>query len=156
MSEGNASASAACERVRARIAAVCDRSLPPLEQARDEGHLEACADCAALAAAHAAWLVDLRAHLAPGLADVRAAQRGLDTRLAGARDPRAAARARWVGAAAVAAACVAVLSLLQSNTALDLPLDGVFAAAHRVGIRAVAEPAWPSFPDALGLGASGR
>ena len=151
MSEENASPSDACERVRARIAAVCDRSLPPLEQARDEGHLEACADCSARAAAHGAWLVDLRAHLAPSLADVSAARRGLDARLASARDPLRAARARWLGAAAVAAAAVGALSLLESTGAVGVPLGELFASAQAAGARAISAPAWPRIPDPLGF-----
>jgi anti-sigma factor RsiW len=36
----------ACERVRARLANLLDGGLPPLEEARDRGHLEACPPCA--------------------------------------------------------------------------------------------------------------
>jgi len=34
-----------CERVRGRLAELWDGDLPPLEEARDRGHLEACASC---------------------------------------------------------------------------------------------------------------
>ena len=39
----------ACQRVRSRLPELVDGGLAPLEEARDQGHLEACAACAAQA-----------------------------------------------------------------------------------------------------------
>lgn len=132
----------ACERVRARLELLVDGALPPLEAARDAGHLEACAGCAAERAA----AEHTRAALGRALgAPVDAAWRdaGLAARLAAADAPREAWSARLLGppgdrsGAPVLAAAAAVLVLLGLGASgalddvsaglragLDVPVDG--------------------------------
>ena len=53
--------SGTCQRVEARIAALVDGALAPLEEARDRGHLEACAPCRGALARHEHLLASVRA-----------------------------------------------------------------------------------------------
>jgi len=119
---------AACERVQARLCVLLDGELAPLEAARDEGHLEACASCAAERAAWERTLGSARAVEAARADDgLAAALLGLDERLArvpvrrtegvpdpgpvpSATAPRPRALLLWPLAAA-AAAVVALVAL---------------------------------------------
>jgi len=87
-----------CVRVRARLVELLDGTLVPLEAARDRGHLEACAGCAAEEASEQRLLVGVRAlaSLEPAeLARVHAAV------LAALPPRRAPTRERlWLAAAA--------------------------------------------------------
>jgi anti-sigma factor RsiW len=111
----------ACERVQGRLAELVDGGLTPLEEARDCGHLEACADCAS---AYADWSAfhaelasalpqaELPADLVPGLA----------TRLEAVRieRPRETERARvWTSLFAAAASLVALFGFEALGTAMD-------------------------------------
>jgi hypothetical protein len=114
-----------CDPVMARLEAVGDRSLPPLEQARADEHAAACAPCSAALERHRAWLRDLRAHLAPGAAELAASRVGLEPRLAAARAPRALDRCVVTAAAAAAAALLALLAL----RGLELDVAELLASA---------------------------
>lgn len=109
------SLSAACARVRGRLDEALDGVLPPLEAARDAGHLESCAGCAAESRLRAQWLDALRAALAPE----RELQVHADARLMvaihgeAAPKPRVPQR-RWATAALVAAAALVVLAALPA------------------------------------------
>jgi len=89
-----------CARVRARLPELLDDALLPLEAARDRGHLEACAGCAAEEARELRLLAGVRAlaRVEPDeLARVHAAV------LAALPPRRAPARERlWLAAAAAA------------------------------------------------------
>lgn len=128
----------ACARVRSRLDELLDRDLPPLEAARDEGHLEACARCAAERRERELELRAWRSALdAPEPSFARALD-GLETRLAGAPgprasipDPRAAALAAGGGrafrgalrAAALAAATLLMLFGLRELGIFDLATE---------------------------------
>lgn len=92
-----------CARVRARLPEQLDGALVPLEEARDQGHLEACAACAREAQAYARTLAGVRTLARGGqreLAAVHAAiLAGLEPRPR--REPR-----EWRFALAAAAALV--------------------------------------------------
>ena len=113
----------ACQRVQDRLERLMDGGLEPLEAARDEGHLEACAACAAERESWEGFLGLLRRADAPSgtaAGEFRVAERGLveriDERLQGE------ARARRVGlqmsfaAAAAALLCVVGFFALAEST----------------------------------------
>ena len=113
--------SAACERVTARLAELVDGGLVPLEEARDRGHLEACAACAA---AHVDWLAfhgDLRAALP--MAELPAdLVPGLAARLERvhiARPKREERAGVWTSLFAAAASLVALFGFEALGTAMD-------------------------------------
>jgi len=94
-----------CARVRARLPELLDGALVPLEEARDRGHLEACAGCAREEARELRLLAGVRA-----LARVEAAElERVHTALLAALPPRRApARERLWRAAAAAAVLLAL------------------------------------------------
>lgn len=61
-----------CERVLARLDEYLDHGLPPLEEARDAGHLEVCGTCSAELERRGARLRELRAAMAPDGEELRA------------------------------------------------------------------------------------
>lgn len=106
--------SPACARVRARLEERFDGALAPLEAARDEGHLEACADCAAQARALARWLADVRAVLAPAQEVQRDADARVAAALAGEATLTPRRPSRRSAAALLTAAALALLALLPA------------------------------------------
>ena len=102
----------ACGRVRGRLTRLRDDDLTPLESARDQGHLEACAGCRAEAAALDALLWDIRSLARPAPADWAFATHGLPDALArvapGGPRPLGRIPRRLAWAAAVAAALFVV------------------------------------------------
>jgi hypothetical protein len=121
----------ACARVAARLPELLDGGLGPLEAARDEGHLEVCAACAAERDAWRAF--GRRARAAEAQAAAQGLERalwGLEERLAGlalpaAPMPPARQRATLARAAlplaAAAAAVGALLALQQGGIGLEAP-----------------------------------
>lgn len=123
---------APCERVTARLAELVDGGLSPLDEARDRGHLEACASCAE---AFADWLefhrqltaalptVELPEDLVPGLAEKLQAVH--------IKKPEAEARARvWTSLVAAAASLVVLFGFEALGTAMDADREGpLFAPA---------------------------
>lgn len=138
-----------CERVISRLDALSDGSLPPLEQARDEGHVEACASCAARLEQQRTWLRDLRDHLAPSAAELDFAMHGLEERLSHARRPRRAlVAARWRAVAAVAAAGVALVAF-QSFGWIEGGVGESLNAFARLDELRLPAVEWPRISDAL-------
>jgi len=105
-----------CARVQGRLEALADHGLSALEEARDRGHLEACAACRREHEAHLALLDALRAAVP---ADIGAdAARVVARVLAQSAELRPAPR-RWRGpvplALVAAAAAVLLLFVLESR-----------------------------------------
>ena len=115
---------AACARVRGRLDELDDGALTALEAARDEGHLEACAACAAERERRRAEAERWLAALSPAPQAFERATAGLAARLATARAPRPVATPRvWnaaLRAATLAAACVLALVGLVELGVVDL------------------------------------
>jgi anti-sigma factor RsiW len=135
-----------CLRVSARLPERCDGALSALEAARDEGHVESCAACAAQ---EAAWRADL-SRLAEPLEDWRAALIGLELRLDGIAPSRPGAldsrRPEWLAIAAAAALLLyGSVALLPSSGARST-LDALVSGGRELG--AVRLPAfdWRSHP----------
>jgi len=102
-----------CARVRGRLERYLDDALPPLERARDQGHLEACEDCAAELACGRELLGAIRRASAPAPRELELARAGLAEHLAGAAIARPRLRLlRGKVARAVTTAAAAVLALL--------------------------------------------
>ncbi|MEM7310582.1 MAG: zf-HC2 domain-containing protein [Planctomycetota bacterium] len=102
----------ACRRLRGRLALLLDGGLSPVEAARDEGHLEACAGCRA---EREAWerTTALAAEALGGAAGELAwALSGLDGRLEDAFAARRRSRLRRLAGGAVASAATAAAALL--------------------------------------------
>ena len=123
--------SAACERVRGRLDELLDGSLPPLEAARDEGHLEVCAACAAEREAKARVVDELRALLGAPPSDAWRNE-GLAARLAAAQAPTPAWHERVLGPVgdraggpvlAAAAAVLALVAIGASGAADELTAE---------------------------------
>lgn len=136
----------ACERVRGRVEALCDRSLAPVEQARDEGHVEACARCAGLVAIQRDAIDLAREAFVASELDLRSASEGLDARIRGAHSPL---RERWIRraqAATLAAAALLALVLLREFgfDAGARELFGSFASVRDAHMPALA---WPRLPE---------
>ena len=119
--------SAACERVRARLDELCDRTLTPVEAARDAGHLEACDACAVEHRRLLALYELAHEALAPRAEELEALLDGLGARLDAVEAPRrprlqllGGARVR---AAALVAAALALLLALQASGAFDATLS---------------------------------
>ena len=88
-----------CARVRARLSELLDGTLAALAEARDRGHLEACAGCAAEEARERRLLAGVRALARVEEAELARVHRAV---LAALPPRRAPARARvWLVAAAV-------------------------------------------------------
>lgn len=138
-----------CERVRARMLEQLDGALPPLEAARDRGHLESCPACAVEAAQARAWLAALGAAAAPSASELAFALDGLDARLARARVPRPPrvpvhVRRRLVTGAALAAGALLGLILFDVLARDSVSLERIFARApHAASETAWPAPAWP-------------
>ena len=121
--------SAACGRVRGRLEQLLEGELPSNDEARDQGHLEACADCGA-ERDHWVSLLDAMRSEADGL---DFALEGLDARLSAARKPRPMLRLLregWLPAAAVAAAGFGGMMLLRGTEYAE---QGLLAARHAPG-----------------------
>lgn len=139
--------SEACGRVRGRVEALCDRSLAPLQQARDEGHVEACADCAALVAEQRAVIALARGAFVVSELDLRAASHGLDGRIRSASSPL---RARWkrrAQTATLAAAALLALVLLR-EFGFDPGARELFGSLESVRGLDLPALAWPRLPEA--------
>jgi anti-sigma factor RsiW len=136
---------AACARVRGRLDELDDGALAALEAARDEGHLEACAACAAERERRRAEAERWRAALSPAPQAWEHATAGLAARLATARSPSLPRAPRaWkaaLRAASLAAACVLALVGLVELGVVDLAreLEGGRASARAL----LSREAWP-------------
>ena len=124
-----------CTRVLGRLAELVDGGLPLLEEARDLGHLEACAACAR---AHADWLafhVELSRAL-PRLALPAGLMDGLERQLESVRIAPTVAPTRatvWTSLLAAAASLVALFVLEALGTAMDADHEApLFAPDHRL------------------------
>lgn len=122
-----------CTRVTERLAVLVDGGLGPLDEARDRGHLEACAPCQRALARHAQLLASLRSLSSPAVerdvaldvvldvAQVSAAVRAALERCAPRFAPRPRAERiprRWAVGLAAAAAAVLLLAALEGATRL--------------------------------------
>lgn len=139
-----------CERVRARLAELVDGGLSLMEEARDLGHLEACADCGR---AHADWLA-FHAELGRALPRVELPAgllEGLDRELEHVRiaapEPRRRAGA-WASLAAAAASLVALFGLEALGTAMDADRQAPLFAPVASGPGAATDGA-PQLPALL-------
>jgi anti-sigma factor RsiW len=142
--------SAGCERVQSRLEAVVDTSLPALDQARDEGHLEGCAACCAAAERHRAWLRDLRAHLAPSAPELAFARQGLGERVAGAHGPRSIVARRLLRVGGAAAAGLLALAAVRELGWFDGGARAALAAVARLDDVPAPHFAWPRIPTTSG------
>jgi predicted anti-sigma-YlaC factor YlaD len=122
MNDGTRIEGEACARVEGRLAALFDGALAPLDEARDHGHLEACAACCRAYASHAELVAALRAvgareerALAAEAAELSRVVRARLAVLAPDRAPRLRIRGRVLGLAAAAAAVLG-LALLEWRT----------------------------------------
>ena len=108
----------ACARVQARVPVLVDGELTALEEARDRGHLEACAVCAQALEEHECFLAHIR--VAGGIAaEAEAAELTADLRRRLRGWPRLRpARSRRLLAAAVAAGLLCVLRVTSDDAAL--------------------------------------
>jgi anti-sigma factor RsiW len=140
----------ACARVREQLDELLERDLTPLEAARDRGHLEACAACAAERDRREGERALLSAALAPDGAVLAQARQGLEARLSQVRPRRSALRlvtsraATWAGLAA--AGLLAVLAL-EGSGLTDLGALELLGGAERAA-RDAAVPA-PDFGAGL-------
>jgi len=143
----------ACRRVHERLDELLDGGLDPLDSARDAGHLEACARCAAERERLLAALTSWRARLLPSGSELARATEGLAARLARASEasPRRAAPARTAGwaarparAAAIAASALLALLALQRAGAW-LPVEVLFGSGPRAtSYEFFPRPSWPA------------
>lgn len=105
---------AGCARVQGRLEELLDGGLEPLAAARDAGHIEACAACAAERAAWLRLAAAAREAARPDPAELEQALSGLPARLeaglASRRPPRP--RARPLGLVSLATAAAALCALL--------------------------------------------
>jgi len=140
----NREAPSGCERVRGRLMELWDGALPALEEARDHGHLEACASC------FAEWC-ELEQVLA-SVVDSRAleselafASEGLTARLESAHAdhaPSPGQRSRisaLLPLAACALALVAIRALSSDSTASPSPLSN---SLHELGSLGASIAVW--------------
>jgi len=124
--------SPACERVTARLPELVDGGLSLIDEARDRGHIEACASCAD---AYDDWLgfhgqltaalpaAELPADLVPGLSAKLAAVR--------MQKPKDEARAKvWTSLVAAAASLVALFGFEALGTAMDAGREAPLFAPH--------------------------
>lgn len=127
----NPEPSSACQRVRGRLDELLDGSLPPLEAARDEGHLEVCAECAAEREHRAALFAELREVIGSS-PDGAWRNAGLAARLAAAEPPSMPWHERLLGPVgdrsggpvlAAAAAVLALVAIGASGAADELTAD---------------------------------
>ncbi|MCZ6598784.1 MAG: zf-HC2 domain-containing protein [Planctomycetota bacterium] len=147
----------ACERVQTRLEQYIDGGLDPVEEARDRGHLEACASCRR---ERDRWLelhAAVRESTAASEDEIDFATRGLDERLmdvaAGARRSRFRRIAENVltPVATVAAAVVGMLALQFGGIRMDLVVrvpepDQLFSELE-LGV-----PDWSGILDGWSLG----
>lgn len=131
----SAFASVSCERVRARLDRLLDHGLSELEEARDRGHLEACADCARELRSRRDWRRAFRTLDLPSDQEFAWFTQGLSERLAHAAPPRPARAPsvawRRIGAAvALAAGALLTLALIDAWSG-ERPIEELFASAPR-------------------------
>ena len=112
-----------CERVRGRMERLLDGGLGPVEEARDLGHLEACAGCEAEREGWSSFLAVLRRAEAPAGAaagELRLVQgqltRRLDERIARERSARRTFHRLSLAAAAAALVLTLGLFALAEST----------------------------------------
>jgi anti-sigma factor RsiW len=133
---------ASCARVEARLAALVDGGLAPLDAARDRGHLEACAPCRDALARHERLLCALRVALrGDAEADAERVVRAVRARIGPPPRVRGASRR----AAALLAAAAALLALALLGRRAELPL----APLARVAALERALERLPSWPEVL-------
>jgi anti-sigma factor RsiW len=122
-----------------RLFVLLDGGLPPLEEARDQGHLEACARCRIALVEHRAALVDVRAHLQRLSEDLEADTNAAWSAVEAALAPRPRSRARQA-VLQVAAGFVGLLALGAGTTYLDAAPHSL----HLAGPEALMEslPSW--------------
>jgi anti-sigma factor RsiW len=102
----------ACARVEGRLPQLLDGSLPPLDEARDRGHLEACSSCRRELEGFEHCLAELpRACASGGEHEVEALVAGVLGELRRGGSRRAPVVSRPLVAAAVAATVLACLRL---------------------------------------------
>jgi anti-sigma factor RsiW len=147
---GAGGSGAGCARVRARLEELLDGGLDPLAAARDEGHLEACAACAA---ERAAWLrlwAAAREAARPDPAELDFALRDLPARLAERPVPRRPPRRRveLLPLATAAAARCALLALRQGGLAAPPGADLLARLPARPQATAWVVPGWARALDA--------
>lgn len=167
---------ASCARVRDRLERLLDGALPPLEEARDRGHLEACAACAREEERWRALLTAIGAASRPPTEELAAARPGLADRLASRPPPRPASRTcprspprsgpwrdRLAPALVTAAAAVVALFALEFvGFGFDrleiLPREGLSQRVSEfLGDGAVSLPGWSRVKDGIRLeGGSSR
>src|SRR5262245_10158984 len=118
-----AATSASCARVQARLPALVDGALAPLEEARDRGHMEACPPCRLPCARHDDLLASIRCSLRAGTEeDFELVTGAVLARLADSGagalrpvPPPAPGLRRWTIGLCAAAAAVLLLGLLASR-----------------------------------------
>lgn len=109
----------ACGRVQGRLAELVDGGLTPLEEARDRGHLEACAACASAADDWLAFHTELKAAL-PSVELPADLVPGLAARLEAVRIAPPAGRAgAWTSLLAAAASLVLLFGFEALGTAME-------------------------------------
>ncbi|MBI5432973.1 MAG: hypothetical protein HZA52_09105 [Planctomycetes bacterium] len=131
----SAFASVSCARVRARLDRLLDRGLPELDEARDRGHLEACASCARELRVRRDWRRAFRTLELPSDDEFAWFTQGLPSRLARAEPPRPmrGSIVVWprIGAAvALAAGALLTLALIDAWSG-ERPIEELFASAPR-------------------------
>jgi anti-sigma factor RsiW len=134
---------AACGRVLGRLDELLDGALPALERARDEGHLEACADCWAVCSERSDRQAQLRWALAPTDGELERATAGLEQRLAVARAPATQPQRRVgvLGAAALALTALVALAAIEGLCGVDVA--GELLEARRAVSSALPAATWP-------------
>jgi len=147
-----------CERVRARLERYLDGTLSPLERALDQGHLEACAACAAELDRWRSLVDSLATALRPRGDELEAALEGVVRRLAEVPAPRF----RWRhlvgrGLVPLVTAAAAVLLLLALQWAGG-GLQGMAPArsTHLVPELDLRLPAWSDVVGSLWAGEGAR
>jgi anti-sigma factor RsiW len=146
----SAPASVACGRVQDRLARLHDGALAPLEEARDRGHLEACAACQAEERAHLRLLALVPRALTLGV-EAEAARLAAEVRRSLARAPAPRTRARFLPRPLVAAAVAA--GLLFALRLVLAPLDtGLPAGPAPIELEPLLEhlPSWADLRAGLG------
>jgi anti-sigma factor RsiW len=138
-----------CSRVRDRLERLLDHALDPLEEARDRGHLEACAACAAEERALVRLLAGVRAASAPLTAELEDALGRVDARLA--TEPAVACGARRRGLRILRSRALVPVATVAAAVLLLLVLE---TTGYGIGtlMEATAPPTLPTLELALPQG----